>query len=156
MKKFLCVLLVLCAVMLMFCTAYAEDLGYVKETDIVTFIDYCPIESFNYKGKTFVIAEALSKYGFNVLWNGDKRTLEITRPERNFTPYATDVINTKKENVTFKDIFKVYPTDIKTYINGNLAESYNIFGTTMVSVDAVGEYGGGYVKYDDGKLRLDV
>ena len=156
MKKFLCVFAVLCAVMLMFCTAYAENLGYVKETDIVTFIDYCPIESFNYKGKTFVIAEALSKYGFNVLWNGDKRTLEITRPERNFTPYATDVINTKKENVTFKDIFKVYPTDIKTYINGNLAESYNIFGTTMVSVDAVGEYGGGYVQYDDGKRRLDV
>ena len=48
MKKFLCVFAVLCTVMLMFCTAYAEDLGYVKETDIETFIDYCPIEWFNY------------------------------------------------------------------------------------------------------------
>ncbi|UKI35990.1 MAG: hypothetical protein L6V93_18510 [Clostridiales bacterium] len=77
-------------------------MGYVKETDIVTFIDYCPIESFNYKGKTFVIAEALSKYGFNVLWNGDKRTLEITRPERNFYALCNRRYQHKKgKNVTF-------------------------------------------------------
>ena len=157
MKKLLCFCTVLCVVLLMSASyAYADGLGYVKETDIVTFIDLCPIESFNYKGNTFVIAEALSKYGFDVAWDGDARTLDITRRERNFTPYVSDFINVQKENVTFKDIFKVYQTDIKTYINGNLAESYNIFGTTIVSVDAVGEYGGGIVKYDDEKRRLDV
>lgn len=136
--------------------AYASDLGYVKQTDIVTFIDYSPIQSYNYKGNTFVVAEDLSEYGFDVVWNADERALFITRPEKNFTPYAADFINEKREDVTFKDLFAVYPTDIKTYINNNLSESYNINGITVVSVDAVGEYGGGIVKYDDTSRRLDV
>lgn len=135
-------------------TAYAQDLGYVKETDIVTFIDYSPINSYNYRNNTFVVAENLADYGFEVKWDNTSRALYITRPEKNFTPYISDFVNEKKTAVTYKNLFKVFPTDIKTYINGVLSESYNINGLTVVNVDALGEYG--ICKYDDSLRRFDV
>lgn len=135
-------------------TAYAQDLGYVKETDIVTFIDYSPINSYNYRNNTFVVAENLADYGFEVKWDNTARALYITRPEKNFTPYISDFVNEKKKAVTYKNLFKVFPTDIKTYINGVLSESYNINGLTVVNVDALGEYG--ICRYDDSLRRFDV
>ena len=41
-------------------------IGNVLSTDIVTFIDRTPIRSYNYQNHTYVIAEKLRDYGFDV------------------------------------------------------------------------------------------
>lgn len=132
----------------------ADDLGYVRQTDIVCFIDYSPIESYNYKNKTYVVAEDLMNYGFDVVWNEEKRELNIDRKKYNFTPYISDMVNEIKTYPTFEPLFKVYPTDIKTYVNGELAESYNIYGRTVVNIDFL--YHWGNCIYDDTERKYEV
>ena len=46
----------------------------VLHTDIVTYINGKPIESYNIKGYTAIKVEDLSSYGFDVEWNGRDRT----------------------------------------------------------------------------------
>lgn len=133
---------------------YADDLGYVTQTDIVSFIDYSPIESYNYKNKTYVVAEDLMNYGFDVVWNNERRELTIDRKEYSFTPYISDFVNEVKVTPTFEPLFKVYPTDIKTYVNGELAESYNIYGRTVVNIDFL--YHWGNCIYDDTQRKYEV
>lgn len=89
MKKIIGVLSILIFVVsaLFSLNVYAEDPGYVTQTDIVCFIDYSPIESYNYKNKTYVVAEDLMNYGFDVVWNNERRELTIDRKEYSFTPY---------------------------------------------------------------------
>ncbi len=53
--------------------------GEYYETDIVTILNGKEIQSYNLGGKTFIIAENLTDYGYNVQWNNEKRTLNITR-----------------------------------------------------------------------------
>ena len=51
--------------------------GKIYSTDIVAYIDEMAVPSFNIGGKTVVIAEELEPYGFEVIWDGDKRTLNV-------------------------------------------------------------------------------
>jgi len=156
MKKiiyFVCIMSILFS--FMFVTdVCADELGYVRQTDIVVFIDYSPVESFNYRDKTYIIAEELVNYGFDVVWDKDKRELRIDREKYNFTPYISDTVNEKKVQPTFEPVFKVYDTDIKTYVNGELAESYNIYGRTVVNIDFL--YHWGNCIYDDAQRKYEV
>lgn len=156
MKKYFGYILVFVFIfpLLLTYNVFAEDLGFVRQTDIVCFIDYSPIESYNYKNKTYVIAEELINYGFDVKWDGEKRELKIDRKKYSFTPYISDIVNEIKATPTFEPLFKVYPTDIKTYVNGELAESYNIYGRTVVNIDFL--YHWGNCIYDDAERKYEV
>ncbi len=156
MKKFLSLLFGMCILCLIMTVAqaWASDLGYVRQTDIVTFIDYSPIESYNYKDKTYIVAEDLMNYGFDVVWDNEKRELRVDRKQYNFTPYISDFVNEVKVTPTFEPLFKVYPTDIKTYVNGELTESYNIYGRTVINIDFMYHFGN--CIYDDSKRLYEV
>ncbi|MCH5211696.1 MAG: hypothetical protein J1G06_01640 [Oscillospiraceae bacterium] len=54
--------------------------GPYYETDIVTTLNGSPIESYNIGGRTFIVAEAMRDFGYNVDWDADARTLTITKP----------------------------------------------------------------------------
>ena len=57
-----------------------EVFGSYYETDIVTTLNGSPIESYNIGGRTFISAEAMRDFGYNVDWNESARTLTITKP----------------------------------------------------------------------------
>lgn len=122
--------------------ASAQRVGVVKSTDIVTFIDGSPIESYNYNGNTYIEAESLAAYGFDVEWKPDERRLDISRRERAFAPFVPWEINEKKEGrVLFEPVYDVYATDIVTYINGEAAGGINVGGRTLVSNDYMELFG---------------
>lgn len=54
--------------------------GPYYETDIVTTLNGEPIESYNIGGRTFIVAEAMRDFGYNVDWDADKRILTVTKP----------------------------------------------------------------------------
>lgn len=48
-------------------------------TDITAQINGHPLRSYNVNGSTAVVAEDLQGYGFQVLWDGEARTLSVER-----------------------------------------------------------------------------
>lgn len=57
-------------------------LGNYYETDIVTYIDKSAVTSYNIGGRTYILSEELEKFGFDVIWSGKERTLEIISPKK--------------------------------------------------------------------------
>ncbi|MBO4915917.1 MAG: Ig-like domain-containing protein [Oscillospiraceae bacterium] len=53
-------------------------LGSYYYTDIVTYLDGYAINGYNTDGRTFICAEDMRYYGYNVVWDGYARTLTIT------------------------------------------------------------------------------
>lgn len=124
-------------------TVYADVIGEVLSTDITAYIDEQPIESFNINDYTYVIAEDLRGYGFDVDWNGEARTLSINRnraADRNFMPM--EKVNIKKSDVEMrKHAYDVYSTDIVTYLGGEVVNAYNVDGQTLIMIDELQKYG---------------
>ena len=142
MKKIICALM--CAVMLLgltpsvFALKNGDVVDAVLHTDIVTYINTTPIESYNIKGYTAIKVEDLMEYGFVVAWDAGARTLKVTRPvARPVTSNYKPVANTYPVGSYWMD---VYYTDIKTYFNGNEVPSYNIGGSTIAYVDDLAKY----------------
>lgn len=155
MKKFILLTVALLAVSL---NVRAEIIGEVLSTDIIAFIDEQPIESFNINDYTYIIAEDLRDYGFDVIWSEAGRTLTVLRnreAERGFLPI--EKVNIKKEDVPFrKHVFDVYETDIITYIGSNAANAYNVNGQTLIMIDELSLYGN--FSYDDSSrcVKIDM
>ena len=62
--------------------AYSPKIiGNILSTDVIAYIDKMPIRCYNYANSTYVLAKDLRNYGFEVTWNGDARTVNITLPE---------------------------------------------------------------------------
>lgn len=60
--------------------AYTPSInGKVMSIDIIAYINNTPLKSYNVQDKTFVIAEDLKRYGFDVTWNEKDRSLTVTR-----------------------------------------------------------------------------
>jgi len=116
-----------------------DPLGDVLYSDIVAFIDGYAIPTSIKNGTTMVVVEDLLKYGFDVVWNGADRTLKIERNEKKvFKPLTVEKDTTHKPG-TFK--CKYVYTDIKTYISGELIESFAINGVTLIDFELLARYG---------------
>lgn len=117
-----------------------DIIGYAKYTDISAYINHYPITSYNINDYTAVIAEDLRNYGFNVIWNGNDRSLSITRNNNanEITPYGTIYKYSEKAG---QNSFPYLETDIVTYINGQKVDSFNINGQTCVYIDDLAPYG---------------
>ncbi|MBQ8837058.1 MAG: hypothetical protein IJ002_06090 [Clostridia bacterium] len=63
-------------------------LGYYYETDIVTYLDNKPITAYNIGGRTYIHAEQMRDFGYEVIWNADERSLAITSPDRAGNTYS--------------------------------------------------------------------
>ena len=62
------------------CVVPGTPIGRYFETDIRTFLDQAPITAYNTGGKTYIHAEAMRSFGYDVVWNEKARTLAITSP----------------------------------------------------------------------------
>jgi len=116
----------------------ADSFKYALHTDIVAYINDAPIRSFNIDGFTGIVAEDLLQYGFGVKYDDSIRTLEVYRLNNKITSTYTPEeltapVGSKKA--------KIYDTDIKTYVNGNLVQSFNIGGETIIFIDELLCYG---------------
>lgn len=54
-------------------------------TDIKTYLNGKEIESYNIGGRTFIVAEAMRDYGYNVIWNEEDRTLSVKKNKNIYT-----------------------------------------------------------------------
>ena len=93
--------------------------------------------SYNVGGKTVIIAEDLRSYGFNVIWDGTKRTLSITDIKGPVTSNATKA----PEGAIGAVAGSYYHTDIVTYFEGKVIESYNLNGLTVIPATALRDFG---------------
>ncbi len=136
-----CVLLVAICLSLTICAAAARIEGlYVQPTDIRAFIDGYEISAYNIKDKLCVVAEDLRGYGFDVIWNADARTLSISKNSSGVTAPLSQIRPSNRR-------LPVYATDIVTYLDGNVLESYNIGGETVIFFSELTKYGSHL--YDD-------
>lgn len=137
-------------------TASAEIIGQVIATDITAYIDEQPIESFNINDYTYVIAEDLRDYGFDVNWSEAQRSLRIYRKidnQRWFMP--AEKVNIKKSDVPRGSrVFDVYSTDIVTYMEDSPVNAYNVDGQTLVQIDELSRYG--YFSYNDERREVKI
>ncbi len=145
MKKIITLVLLLSMIasILLPATAFAENgdiLGYAKYTDISAYVNHYPITSYNINGYTAIVAEDLNHYGFEVVWDDVARTLCVTR---NYA--ATEITPAEQiysySSVAGRDSLPYLETDIKTYVNGSLVDSFNINGKTCIFMDSLAPYG---------------
>lgn len=121
------------------CTTSVFAQKTAVKSDIKAYIDYTPIRSYNIDGYTYVIAEELRNYGFDVIWNNDERTLKINRNELTTPIYTKELFDADSDSVSSS--YLIYPTDIKTYLNDIEANSFNIGGQTVIQIDELSRCG---------------
>ena len=155
MKKKLLVLLMCVLISVSVCSGVlAANVGDIVNqavyTDIIARINNYDIASYNINGYTAVVAEDLRNYGFDVQWNDSERSLYITRAN---TSDVTSIYEASKVPASQcgKKAYDVLYTDIKTYINGNCVNSYNIGGKTIIYIDDLKAFGA--IKWDE-KARV--
>ena len=125
-------------------------IGNVLSTDIIAYINKMPIRSYNYTNSTYVLAKDLRDYGFEVTWNDDTRTVNITLPEnRTVKEFSADEKQAleKRDPVGIKR-YDVYQTDIQTLFDGKPATSestpaaINVDGKTLILFSSLGNHFG--------------
>ena len=153
MKKKSCILLISLALMANTVNVYAYQpkiIGSVLSTDIIAYIDKKPIRSYNYSNSTYVLAKDLRDYGFEVTWNNDTRTVNITLPEnRTVKEFSEDEKQAleKRDPVGIKR-YDVYQTDIQTLFDGEPVTStdapaaINVDGKTLILFSSLGNHFG--------------
>lgn len=114
-----------------------DAVGSVYSTDITASVDGMPIRSYNIGGRTVIVAEELSDYGFEVIWKPEERQLDLFVGEKPGQPPA---YVPEKSEIIGEEVGKIYETDIKAYVNGMVVESYNVGGRTALVIEDMGTY----------------
>jgi len=116
-----------------------DPLGDVLYSDITAYINGNAIPTSVINGKTLVTVEDLAKYGFDVKWDGKERMLKVElNKSKTFAPIPVTK-DTKNKAGKFK--CKYLYTDIKTYLSGDVVESYAINGVTLIDFELLKKYG---------------
>lgn len=148
------ILMALVAILSCCCTVMADDadssqtktnvgdvIGHIYETDIVADIDGMKIPSYNIGGETVVIVEDLANYGFDVIWDGQKRTLSVYTKEKpavapDYVPQNGKISGAVAGDIYYSDItINVNGFDVIVRENGLVLTSYNIGGKTAISIE---------------------
>ena len=135
MKKLISMLLI--CIMVMSLSTYAkvgDVVGQALNTDIVAYINNYAIPSFAVNGQSCVVAEDLRNFGFDVTWDGENRSLSITK-SKNVTPHIMTQLEFAKTAPKGSFFADVLETDIVTYAEGIKVPSYAINGYTMVPME---------------------
>ena len=142
MKKFFGFFVAITLVLSMTFVSVAEAktgdvIGKALHTDIVAYINHYAIPSYAVNGQSCIVAEDLRNFGFDVVWDGNARSLTI------YKNYAVDVaeMSVKKEGAPGTIFAKTLETDIVVYANGNKITSYAINGYTMIPIEELWMFG---------------
>ena len=111
--------------------------GNYYYTDIKTYVRGQLIDSYNVGGKTVILCEALQDYGFNVYWDANNRLLKITDVHGSAVSNAADSTTGAIGAVAGS----YYYTDIVTYFNDVVMESYNLGGKTVIPATSLRNLG---------------
>jgi len=114
-------------------------LGDILYSDIVSYINGNAIPTSVINGKTLVTVEDLARYGFDVVWNNGDRTLKVELNKNKKISPLPVVKDTTHKSGTFK--CKYVYTDIKTYLSGEVVESFAINGVTLINFELLVKYG---------------
>ncbi len=72
-------------------------LGKYYETDIVTYLDGEPITAYNIGGRTYMHAEEMRNFGYEVIWDEVDRNLFIKSPDRAGYVYGIKLSQSKEQ-----------------------------------------------------------
>ena len=115
-----------------------DVIGEALNTDIVAYINGAPLPSYAVNGQSAVVAEDLRNFGFDVVWNGESRSLTITRN----ASYQFGLLNANKDGIIpgtkYADILE---TDIRVYAGGKQITSYALNGYTMIPMEELTIFG---------------
>lgn len=141
MKKLIAFVLTLTVIMSSFAMVaqarVGDVIGTALHTDIVVYINHYAVPSYIVNGQSVVVAEDLVNFGFDVVWNGYARTLEINR---NGNPYV-NLMYVGKGYTTGSKYANILSTDIVVWAGGRRVTSYNINGYTMIPVEELTMFG---------------
>lgn len=154
LKKALCLML---AAVFVSASAMAYNIGDVigtiLSTDIVTYVDFMPTVSYNIAGRTAIIAQRLTDFGLDVVFDEATRVLTISRGSGAASTYSTPPSTSNLPVGT--PVGKVLYTDITTNFEGTHIDSFNIGGLTCVYADDFAKLYGTYV-WDDASRTVHV
>lgn len=134
-----------------------DPLGWVLNSNVTAYIDGYPIRSYNINGYTYIVAEDLMSYGFNVEWRGSEAKL-IIHKNRTAVPanYTATYQHTANTEVPGTPAFQYLYTNITTWIEDKQITGYNIGGNTCICMDDLADvFSKAYVwNPTDASLRL--
>ena len=118
-----------------------DPLGWVLNSNVTAYIDGYPIRSYNINGYTYIVAEDLMSYGFNVEWRGSEAKLVIHK-NRTSVPanYTATYQHTANTEVPGTPAFQYLYTNITTWIEDKQITGYNIGGNTCICMDDLANY----------------
>lgn len=131
-----------------------DVINYAQPTNIAASINGYQLMSYNVDGYTYIVAEDLNYYGFTVSYDYSNRRLSVARD------YSVSAIYPQQTNPNFSQIGKnktrrnILYTDITTSVNGQLVNSYNIDGSTIIPFDELAKFGD--VIYSDVKREISL
>lgn len=123
--------------------AYAsEQIGTVKYSKNIAYINNFPIPSYDYEGHTMIMVETLEKYGFDLPWEESTKTKCIIRgSRRQIDPIPTFA---PQEDKIGKVVDNLYTTDVKIYL-GNYDKQIpcytNSTGYLFFNIDHMSYFG---------------
>lgn len=123
-------------IFLISCVSYAAN--EVRTTDICAYINNFPVAAYNLNNQTAVYASNLKNYGFDVKWNPDERRVDINLSDKEITG-TDDIIYRYDKDAAGRILSGATETDIVTYVNGKLTESFNINNYTVIYISALKE-----------------
>lgn len=131
----ICFALTVCAAAL----RSGDIIGNILSTNIRAFINGYEIPSYNIDDRLGVVAEDLANYGFDVVWDPETSTLNLSRNEhQKITPIA---VPKKEEVISGIAVAPVLYTEIVTYLDGKEVRSFNIDGRTVIYFNELSAYG---------------
>lgn len=118
--------------------AVGDVAGDYYSTDIVTLVNRTPIDSINVGGRTLICAEDMAYHGFTVVWDGTARTLKVAKGGSDFSGGK----RTTNSNLPVGTrMGSYYYTDIVTYLDGKVIESFNTGGRTFICAEDMASFG---------------
>lgn len=142
----LCVLLFV-ALSISASAAQGDIAGEVYETDIKTYCFGKELRSYNIGGQTIIICEDMRGFGMDVVWDNEKRTLDVIDKYPVFTYEPNSVQrNIDTEYAAFSQsqlhgVRYIYESDIKVNWNGMPIRSYALNGVMGVIAEDLINYG---------------
>lgn len=120
-----------------------EKISEAVHSNLAVYINNYPISSYVVNDYAVIVAEDLANYCCDVVWNGEAKTLNVTKSNEK-TQFTTPAVY-QASVPTGTHYADVLYTDIKTYVNGKEVTSFNINGRTMIVIDEFGANMDGYL-----------
>ena len=130
----------------------SDTVNRIYNTRVRTRINGAEIPCYAADGYCVIKAEDLRGYGFDVIWNGEERRLDISR---NSDYVKIDSVPVPPKGASGAPYTDVYASDIKAYCNGNEVKSYQIDGCTLIRPESI-EADGISFSYNDENGILDI